>query len=117
MRRSAIDPLTPTIANGLITLQFSSGPRFEEKLPSKGDRGAISALRDKIEAFGLEHDATRGQINAAFKALTSNGYHVHGPRPRHRPLTEAEKRQKVREILAQYSEEEQRQIRKAYGVR
>ena len=110
----ATDTLTATVANGRITLQLESGPRFEVRLPNKADTEAIAALRDQIEAFGRVHGATRGQINAAYKALTSNGYHVRGPRPRRRPRTQAETRQMVEDILRRFTPEEQQRILEAF---
>ncbi len=112
--RIATDPLTATVANGRITLQFDSGLRFEERLPDKADTAAIRALRKRIAAFCRAHRKTIGQINDAYKELTSSGYYVRGPRPRRRQPTQAETRQKVEEILARFTEEEQQKILAAF---
>jgi hypothetical protein len=53
-------------------------------LPSKNDREAIRAVRDKALAFAERHGASGGQLKAIMKALTENGYYLIGPR-RQRP--------------------------------
>jgi hypothetical protein len=98
MRKSS---LTPTIANGRLTLVLASGVRLDFALPNVKDLAAIAALRTEIQAFGRKNDLTRGQINAAFKELTKNGYYTAGPQSA---------RKRAHWLVGQLSEEQKRKL-------
>ena len=101
MRKSAIDRLTTTIANGRLTLELASRARLELSLPDPSDLAAIDALRTAIKSFGQKNDLTRGQINAALKTLTVHGYYVAGPKPT---------KERARWAIKQLSEEQRRKL-------
>ncbi len=68
--------MSADVSNGRLIVSFRSGDREEFGLPSKSDKLAIRAVRDKACEFAERNGATLGQVNAVKKALTEAEYYV-----------------------------------------
>ena len=76
-RRSlATDRMSAYLSGSQFHVSFVSGPSSTWPLPSKTDKAALRAMRDKAIAFATKNAATIGQVNAVKKALTDAGYHL-----------------------------------------
>jgi len=76
-RRSlATDRMSAYLSGTQFHVSFVSGPSSSWPLPSKTDKAALRAMRDKAISFATKNAATTGQVNAVKKALTDAGYHL-----------------------------------------
>lgn len=77
-RRSfATQRMSCHIARDQLHISFQGGASQSWQLPSKNDKTAIRAVRDKAVSFARDQGASQpGQVNAVKKALTDNGYHL-----------------------------------------
>lgn len=76
-RRSlATDRMSAYLSGNQFHVSFVSGPSSSWPLPTKADKTALRAMRDKAIAFATKNSATLGQVNAVKKALTDAGYHL-----------------------------------------
>ena len=72
----ATDRMSSYISGTNLQVSFASGTSSSWPLPSKTDKAALRAMRDKAIAFATKNKATIGQVNAVKKALTDAGYHL-----------------------------------------
>ncbi len=75
--RRSTKRLSARVEEGRLVVEFPEDQESWE-LPEPSDREAIRRIREAASAFARDHGATKGQVNAAMKALTDNGYHVRG---------------------------------------
>jgi len=76
-RRSlASQRMTSYIARNQLHIEFQDGASSSWTLPNPKDKAGIRAVLDKALSFVREHGASLGQINAARKTLTNEGYHL-----------------------------------------
>jgi len=75
-RSRATDPMSAYLSGTQFHVSFASGPSSSWSLPSKTDKAALRAMRDKAVAFATKNAATNGQVAAVKKALTEAGYHL-----------------------------------------
>lgn len=76
-RRSfATKRMTSFINRDQLHIEFQDGPSSSWTLPERSDKAGIRALLDKVIEFARKNGASLGQINAARKTLTSEGYHL-----------------------------------------
>jgi SeqA protein N-terminal domain len=76
-RRSlASQRMTSYIARDQLHIEFQDGASSHWTLPNRKDKSGIRAILDKALSFAREHGASLGQINAARKTLTNEGYHL-----------------------------------------
>lgn len=75
-RVRAVNRMSSYIGNGQLHVSFDDGASLSWSLPTKNDKTAIRSLRTEAETFAKAHDASDGQINAIYKTLTDNGYHL-----------------------------------------
>jgi hypothetical protein len=76
-RRTFADRRMSTYINsGALYSEFQNGPSDHWILPDRSDKAGIRNTLDKLIAFAESNKATIGQINAARKTLTDQGYHL-----------------------------------------
>lgn len=76
-RRSlATQRMTSYIARNQLHIEFQDGASSSWTLPDQKDKAGIKDVLDKALGFAREHGASLGQINAARKTLTNEGYHL-----------------------------------------
>jgi hypothetical protein len=76
-RRSfASQRMTSFINRNQVYIEFQDGASSSWILPDRSDKSGIRALLDKVIEFAKKNGASIGQINAARKTLTSEGYHL-----------------------------------------
>lgn len=68
--------MTSYIARNQLHIEFQDGASSSWTLPSQKDKAGIRDVLDKALGFAREHGASLGQLNAARKALTNEGYHL-----------------------------------------
>jgi len=68
--------MTSYIARNELHIEFQDGASSSWTLPNPKDKAGIRAVLDKSLSFAREHGASLGQINAARKTLTNEGYHL-----------------------------------------
>lgn len=78
-QRLATKRLSSRVEGGQLVVEFPEEDLGESwELPETSDREGISQVRREALAFVRNHGATKGQMNAVSKALTSGGYRVRG---------------------------------------
>ena len=75
-RRIATQRMTPFIRENQLNIEFEDGASSSWALPDRNDKAGIRAVLNKVTAFARDNGASLGQINAARKTLTSEGYHL-----------------------------------------
>lgn len=68
--------MTSYIAQNQLHIEFQNGSSSFWTLPNPKDKAGIRAVLDKALSFVRENGASLGQINAARKTLTNEGYHL-----------------------------------------
>ena len=76
-RRSfASQRMTSFINRNQLHIEFQDGTSSSWTLPDRNDKAGIRGLLNKAIEFARKNGASIGQINAARKTLTSEGYHL-----------------------------------------
>jgi hypothetical protein len=75
-RALASQRMTSYIARNQLHIEFQDGASSSWTLPDQKDKAGIKDVLDKALGFTREHGASLGQINAARKTLTNEGYHL-----------------------------------------
>jgi hypothetical protein len=76
-RRSfATRRMSTYIDSGVLYSEFQNGPSAHWALPDRSEKAEIRRVLDELILFAKSNDATIGQINAARKTLTSEGYYL-----------------------------------------
>lgn len=77
MKRLSKTPLTTKVEEDVLVLDFSQiGEKKIIKLPERGDKEALRAVRKEAFAFADAHNATRGQKQGISKYLNEAGYYM-----------------------------------------
>lgn len=72
----ATNKMSSCVERNKLIVEFATGERKEWPLPDRSDRKGIRKVRTEAGAFAEQCGATIGQVNAVYKALTEDGYHV-----------------------------------------
>lgn len=75
-RNIATNRMSANISQNKLIVKFASGERQEWTLPGRDDKIAIRNIRSQAGEFAIACGATEGQVNAVYKALTNEGYHL-----------------------------------------
>ena len=76
-KRLATIRMTSKVVNNKLLVAFHGGPSQEWNLPyDKKNRQKIGRVRGDAIDFAKKNGATKGQVQAVIKALTSNGYYL-----------------------------------------
>lgn len=75
-RALANQRMTSYIARNQLHIEFQDGAVNSWALPDRKDKEGIKNVLDNALSFAREHGASLGQINAARKTLTNEGYHL-----------------------------------------
>jgi hypothetical protein len=68
--------MSTEVRRNQLHVSFHVGPACSWELPPPYDKAAIRVVRDKAVIFAGENGATKGQIMAVMKALTSAGFYL-----------------------------------------
>jgi hypothetical protein len=68
--------MSAKVVTGYLTVAFADGASNKWALPPKEDKQALRKVRSGAIEFAEQNGATRGQVDAVIKALTSTGYHL-----------------------------------------
>ena len=68
--------MTSYINHNQLHIEFQDGAASSWALPDPKDKAGIRVVLNKALLFASEHGASIGQINAARKTLTTEGYHL-----------------------------------------
>lgn len=75
-RTFATQRMTSYISQNQLNIEFQDGASSSWPLPDPKDKMGIRAVLDKAILFARDNGASIGQINAARKTLTNEGYHL-----------------------------------------
>ena len=72
----ATQRMTSYIARNQLHIEFQDGASSSWPLPDSQNKSGIREVLYKAIEFAREHGASLGQVNAARKTLTDQGYHL-----------------------------------------
>jgi hypothetical protein len=75
-KSQATQRMTSYIARNELHIEFQDGTSSSWTLPDPKDKSGIREVLDKAIGFARTHGASLGQVNAARKTLTDQGYHL-----------------------------------------
>lgn len=75
-KQFATNRMSAYIAQDRLIVEFASGERKEWVLPSRSDKSGIRSVKNEAGSFAKSCGATEGQVNAVYKTLTEDGYHL-----------------------------------------
>jgi len=76
----AVTRMSADVSGDQLVVSFATGRRKSFPLPKQTDLDGIRRVRTEAVQWAKSNGASSGQEDAVKKALTTNGYHVRGPR-------------------------------------